>query len=151
MNLPQALRVSPSAQPADVNSEAPQGQPTAPGTASAAERMDGGGLALLWAQYDAIGGSITARQIDATDDRGISIAIPGGLRFDYQRLGEDGALSDPFVQASDVQCSALAENDVLVRRALDSRQLVVDEGWEHAGREHDAAGAQPGGPIGSRS
>lgn len=96
------------------------------------------GLARLWEQYDAIGRSIAAAQVDATSDGDPACAVTGdGLRFEFLRLSEDGTLIVSYARPQSRLCSALQGDDALVRRAVDTRDLVVND-W------HVAA---EGGPV----
>lgn len=87
------------------------------------------GLMQLWEQYDAIGRAIAAAQVDATTDSDPAHALGSdGLRFEFLRAGEDGTLSVSWARPAARSCSALRGDDALVRRAVESGDLIVDDG-----------------------
>lgn len=125
MNGPRAPRAELALYPTENPAAAPMADAPAPDDAS---RIDDG-VARLWVQYDAISRSIMAAQVEASagDDRVIALA-DDGLRFDYLRLHADGTLDRTYAKPVEHSCPALMDDDALLRRAIESRELAVEDG-----------------------
>jgi signal transduction histidine kinase/ActR/RegA family two-component response regulator len=135
MSGPRALRENRAMPPTDQTAAASEGATSRPEHAPLFEDA----YLQLWAQYDAIAQAIMAAQVDTTGDHALDFALADdGLRFEFLRLGEDGALSVPYAWPGSGPCPALLGDDALMRRAIDSGDLVVEDGRDTAARVHGA-------------